>query len=267
MRLRPLTGVLVLLLSIASAHPALAKPLATSWVGDPNCPHNTTNSYGSTACILPFLSFDRAYIIESNFTNSTMSMPGNLVAEGDFILHGLWALSLTPYGNCKSSIEQDYIYGYNYHSYYEYVFARTYYDYPGQGQWQFQSWSDGITSTGASTKFQNQFDPASGQWKVWRNDSLRYTFPLGVGTLGSGGACIGQAGLELRKRPNLTGIEPSYVSYTHTQNLSWYDTTMTLRGWGTAYSSIDYPCNLGQVPPNCLNGVYNSTNQWADNKP
>lgn len=71
----------------------------------------------------------------------------------------------------------------------------------------------------------------------------------------------------MSKRTGLTGIEPTYISYTHNQNLAWYDTTMSLRNWGTAYNWIDYPCGLGQNPPYCLNGVYNSSSQWADNKP
>lgn len=238
----------------------LAGPAYVTSVGNPDCPHTTGGSgnYGSTACLL----YVTAYLIESNFARSTMTMPDYLVAEGNHILHTLVAFSGVP---CKSFVEQTYVYGYNYHAYYEFVNTRVDYNYYGGGVSRYQVFPDGVTSNnGGTTKFQTKYI-GSALWQAWRDDSLRYQSP-DPGTMGAG-ACIGQAGLEVSKRAS-PGIESTYISYTHNQNIYWYDSSMTFRGgWSGQYNWIDYPCDLGQVPPNCLNGTYYGDSQWADNKP
>lgn len=179
-------SILVALLVVAvQSEPAAASPSAVPNVGDPNCPHG--GNYSSTACLLPLLNFERAYIVESNFTNSHMFVPSSLVnAEADHVIHSLWAFGMTPYGNCLSYVEQAYTYGWSYHNYYNYVFVRFDYDYPSPGAWRYQDWDDGVTNEGSPTKFQNRFDPAVGKWKVWRNDSLRWTYDKLMGHAGYG---------------------------------------------------------------------------------
>lgn len=36
--------------------------------------------------------------------------------------------------------------------------------------------------------------------------------------------------------------------------------------WAGQWKWIDYPCNQGQTPPNCLNGVHVSDTYWSENK-
>lgn len=251
----------VLTMTTAFPQQVAASPAQVTSVGNPDCPHG--GNYSSTACLLYI---GTAALVESNFNRWTMTMPAALVAEGNHILHALWAYSGDP---CKSFVEQAYVYGFRFHNYYDFALVRFHYLTPPPGEPKYQDYADGITSNDLGrTKFQTKW--IGGQtWQVWRNDSLRLQFT--GGSLGAG-ACIGQAGLEVSKRFNLTGIESTYVSYTHNNDVYWYDANMNFKGgWADGsmpeYSWIDYPCNLGQVPPNCLNGVYNTGSQWADNKP
>lgn len=243
--------------------PALAYHPGAVYTGNPDCPHG--NNYGSVACLL-YLQPNSAFITETNFNRYTMTMPAYLVAEQDHILQGLWTYSGSP---CESFVESAYVYGFDLHNYYEFAVAR-YHRYPPPGEPPFQSYFDANTSNdGGRTQFQHEYLGGS-TWQLWRDGSLRAQFGNTGGSLGAG-ACIAEAGLEVSKRPGFTGIESTYVAYTANHDVFWYDNNRQFRGgWAdgrTEQKYQAYPCYVGQVPPNCLNGQWNSVSQWSANKP
>lgn len=97
--------------------------------------------------------------------------------------------------------------------------------------------------------------------------SLQCKAQFSGGGLGYG-SCIAQAGLEVSRYGS--GVQSGYVSYTMNHDTYWYDQNRQGKGgWaqGTERRYQQYPCYLGQVPPNCLNGQWNSGVQWSANKP
>lgn len=238
--------------------PAAAHHDNTPYVGDTDCPHG--GNLASVACLL-YLAPDSAYITETKFSQYTMTMPDYLVDAGNHILQGLWTYSGSP---CTSFVEQVYVYGLDYHRYYEYALVRRY-ETPPPGQPSYQHYPDGVTSnSGEYVMFQTEYTSDT-TWRMWRGASLRAQFS--GGGLGYG-SCIAQAGLEVSRYGS--GVQSGYVSYTMNHDTYWYDQNRQGKGgWaqGTERRYQQYPCYLGQVPPNCLNGQWNSGVQWSANKP
>lgn len=99
------------------------------------------------------------------------------------------------------------------------------------------------------------------------------SFPVSMQFSGLGaGTCQSSVGLEETEPPSdsqTSLVTPINVSYLYWQNSTGASQTY----WFTGDYYTDYPCNnLGNAPPQCLDGTYygvsgNTFTQWSDNKP
>lgn len=235
----------MLSLSIPIAQ-ADASPAFVTGVGDADCPHG--GNYTSSACLLGVT----AYMVESTIPQNVMYIDPQYFNIGAHINHTLWAYSGS---SCNQNwVEHGYTLGF--------LGAPGYHWYSAvQSNGNFSAFDHGYTTANGSLQTVQIKYMGSQSWTVYRNGESY--FGACCGTLGFG-ACIGQAGLEISR---ISTPPNQFVnSSTFNQNIAWYDTNYTFRGgWNASW--IDYPCNLGQVPPNCLNGTFYGNNTWSDNKP
>lgn len=277
MQIRAIRLCAAALLVVASLATNPREALAGPWdpAGHPNCPHGV--NWVSSACILqPVPHFG----IYAEIANVPMTMSANAHQMQGHINHTVWTYAGNP---CNQFIEAGITKGY--HTRPQSANYGWYWGYRNMVE------PDGIDffidppATSPDNAYRRYWLRYNGDGEysalIDHNDGVGFRH---WGRVATGfGSCISQAGLEEVKHI-VGGFEqipgPDYSSATNNiLNLKYqtssypaganYETFLsgnTLAPPGQ-WKWIDYPCNQGNFPPYCLNGLHQSNIWWAANHP
>jgi len=230
--------------------------LALTGAGNPECDLQGANSYQSNACY----GLATHYGVRARFQNVEFTLPSSEGDAGHVVKHGVWAFSGSPCG--ASFVDQGWNLRKNFGSTHHFYYHASLNSIDGY-TWVEINLDEGIGPFHTyETRFESWDSNFQGTYSLWRS-GIEYGLARHQGV----GSCQSRVGAASDLLPSgvysIPTVDATLLAYCTANPCgtpAWAD-------WNASTYWIDYPCGLGQNPPNCFNGQYIGGTTWSSNKP
>ncbi len=240
--------LLAAVLTLAGATFATSGASAATYFGNPTCPQPWGAS--STACLYGSV----VYNTFADIPNSNMWEASSLVPLGDGVSQMEIAFSGAP---CTDWAQQGFAYGLMGNADFEYFYAWS-----NSSGTMLESTNGLSTDNGSLNGYSLQY-VGNYEYDFALNGTV-YTYASDMGA----GTCNNEAGLwETPDQSNGAAIDGNmWAGTAELTNLDWMNTSYQWQyGWNLNDSMVQWPCGDGNSHPDCLNGTYYGSQDWADN--